>query len=64
MSGNGSFAMLESVDVWCNCGNRYSVTDRGDGNDRWQEHCPNCGEKVELTFAFRVIEAGKPAVAA
>ena len=60
MSDKQSFAMLESVDVWCKCGKLYSVVDRSDDETgKWQETCPNCGERVELTFTFSVVEAGK-----
>lgn len=60
MSGEAhaeTFVMVESFDVWCQCGRIYSATDGG------LKTCPQCGRQVEITWSFRVVEPAAPAPA-
>lgn len=57
MDINGTFINVVEIDVWCNCGRQYTVFAKD--KDTWQETCPECGEKIELTFIFRVVEMGE-----
>ena len=55
-----TFVNVMEADVWCSCGRVYSIL--GSDEDVWTEVCPNCGERVEFTFKFRVLEEGNKKV--
>jgi hypothetical protein len=54
---SNTFVNALEIDIWCTCGQEhYAFLDE---KDTWVTECPKCGEKVELTFTYRVTEEGK-----